>query len=121
LDVPTLKNVKMATETLELLNFGPTKQQLVLNRADDKVGLTADKVESTLGMKIVASIPSSPEVAASTNAGNPIVRCSPRHPVSQAVTALARQLLPAEDLAADQRNGRGAVSPRRSLLRRSGR
>jgi pilus assembly protein CpaE len=121
LDVPTLKNVKMATETLELLNFGPTKQQLVLNRADDKVGLTADKVEATLGMKIVASIPSSPEVAASTNAGNPIVRSSPRHPVSQAVTALARQLLPTEDLAADQRNGHGAVSPRRSLLRRSGR
>ena len=41
LDVPTLKNVKVAVETLDLLNFPRPQRHLVLNRADDKVGLTA--------------------------------------------------------------------------------
>ena len=40
LDVPTLKNVKVAVETLDLLNFPKPRRRLVLNRADDKVGLT---------------------------------------------------------------------------------
>src|SRR5680860_1913772 len=73
LDVPTLKNVKIAVETLDLLNFPVGKRHLVLNRADDKVGLSADKVESTLGMKIAHSIPTSAQVANATNAGEPIV------------------------------------------------
>jgi pilus assembly protein CpaE len=120
LDVPTLKNVKMATETLSLLNFGPDKQRLILNRADDKVGLTADKVASTLGMEILASIPSSAEVATSTNAGNPITRSSPKHPVSQAMTALARELVPG-DQAAPGAPGAPPRKARGSLLRRNGR
>jgi pilus assembly protein CpaE len=125
LDVPTLKNVKMATETLDLLNLGPDRRRLVLNRADDKVGLSADKVESTLNMRILKSIPSSSEVATSTNAGDPITRSSPRHPVSQAITALARGLLSEQDQVREPETSEGkrraAVSGRRSLLRRNGR
>ena len=49
LDVPTLKNVKIAVETLDLLNFPKPRRRLVLNRADDKVGLSPDEVEGTLG------------------------------------------------------------------------
>ncbi len=49
LDVPTLKNVKVAVETLDLLNFPKPRRRLILNRADDKVGLTPEKVETTLG------------------------------------------------------------------------
>jgi hypothetical protein len=52
LDVPTLKNVKIACETLDLLNFPKPRRHLVLNRADDKVGLAPEKVETTLDMKI---------------------------------------------------------------------
>ena len=123
LDVPTLKNVKMVTETLELLNFPASKRRLLLNRADDKVGLTADKVESTLNMKILKAIPGSPDVPSSTNAGEPILRSSPRHPVSQAVTALARELIREPESTADEAETKrhAAVPARRGLLRRSGR
>src|SRR3954470_10618440 len=89
LDVPTLKNVKVAVETLDLLNFPKPKRHLVLNRADDKVGLTADKVESTLGMTVGAAIPTSNQVAHATNSGEPIVLAQPKHPVSQAIKKLA--------------------------------
>jgi len=117
LDVPTLKNVKVAVETLDLLNFPRPRRHLVLNRADDKVGLTPDKVESTLGMSIAAAIPTSSQVAHATNSGEPIISAQPRHNVSQAINALARSL-------ATSTNGVKAGSrpspatAKRSLLRR---
>jgi pilus assembly protein CpaE len=89
LDVPTLKNVKIACETLDLLNFPKPRRHLVLNRADDKVGLSPEKVETTLDMKIVQAIPTSAEVANATNAGEPITASQPRHAVSQAFKRLA--------------------------------
>ena len=39
LDVPTLKNVKVALETLEMLDIARDHRHLLLNRADDNVGL----------------------------------------------------------------------------------
>src|SRR4051794_12976454 len=124
LDVPTLKNVKVAVETLDLLNFSKSSRHLVLNRADDRVGLTAEKVESTLGMKIAASIPTSSQVAHATNSGEPITSAQPRHAVSHAVTALARNLSgPATGAASvpSRTTKSRATSPKRSLLRRNGR
>jgi pilus assembly protein CpaE len=123
LDVPTLKNVKIAAETLDLLNFPKSRRRLILNRADDKVGLSPDKVESTLDMKIQASIPTSPEVANATNSGDPIVSSNPRHPVSLAVEALANQLSGGalSSVTHSAPGARAATPPKRGLLRRQGR
>ena len=52
LDVPTLKNVKVAVETFDALHIARDNRHLVLNRADDEVGITADKVEGILGMTV---------------------------------------------------------------------
>jgi len=124
LDVPTLKNVKVAVETLDLLNFPKPRRRLVLNRADDKVGLTPDKVESTLGMTISAPIPTSSQVAHATNSGEPIISAQPRHPVSQAINKLARSIAATgatpEGIPAAGAHGRPST-PKRSLLRRNGR
>ncbi len=122
LDVPTLKNVKIAAETLDLLNFPKSRRRLILNRADDKVGLSPEKVESTLDMKIQASIPTSPEVANATNSGEPIMSSNPRHPVSLAVELLANELggSAAEGIHAGS-PPRSTNPPKRGLLRRQGR
>ena len=121
LDVPTLKNVKIAVETLDLLNFPKARRHLVLNRADDKVGLSPEEVESTLGMKIGASIPTSSQVANATNSGEPITSAIPKHPVSVAVTNLGRTVT----TAAPAQEGASAASParvqKRGLLRRNSR
>lgn len=123
LDVPTLKNVKIAAETLDLLNFPNSRRRLILNRADDKVGLSPDKVESTLNMRIQASIPTSPEVANATNSGEPIMSSNPRHPVSQAVEALATELSGGVAAAAKSTSAapgsRVATPAKRGLLRRN--
>jgi len=92
LDVPTLKNVKVALETLDLLSIAVGHRHLVLNRADDQVGIGPEKVEQILGMKVTAPIPSSLEVAAATNLGKPIVLSNPEHPAALQFRALAREL-----------------------------
>ena len=85
LDVPTLKNVKVAIETLDLLNIAVDHRHLVLNRADDAVGLDDSKVEQILSMPVSVPIPTSIEVAAATNSGTPIVLSNPNHPASRAL------------------------------------
>lgn len=121
LDVPTLKNVKVAVETLDLLNFPLPKRHLVLNRADDKVGLTADKVEHTLGMTIAAAIPTSSQVAHATNSGEPITSAQPKHAVSVAITALARRVAAGVDTVPKPGAAGHSRSSKRSVLRRGGR
>jgi len=122
LDVPTLKNVKIACETLDLLNFPKPRRHLVLNRADDKVGLAPEKVETTLDMKIAQAIPTSPEVANATNAGEPITSSHPKHPVSLALNRLADRVTSGAVAGAssDQpdKSKRAASTPKRGLLRR---
>ena len=122
LDVPTLKNVKIAVETLDLLNFPVARRSLILNRADDKVGLTSDKVESTLGLKISRSIPTSPQVANATNSGEPIAaslpgtrsaRRSPPWPRTCSLRGRGHPLHRPE--------GTHASPPKRGLLRRNSR
>lgn len=92
LDVPTLKNVKVALETLDLLNIAQGHRHLVLNRADDAVGLDNGKVEQILGLPVITPIPSSTDIAAATNAGRPIVLASPDHAASRAFRQLAAHL-----------------------------
>ncbi len=83
LDVPTLKNVKVALDTLEMLSIGRGHRHLLLNRADDAVGIDAQKVESILGMDISTQITTSIDIAASTNSGVPILTSTPQPPVQR--------------------------------------
>src|SRR6478672_5009608 len=92
LDVPTLKNVKVALDTLEMLNIGRGHRYLLLNRADDSVGIGAEKVETILGMNVASQISTSIDIAAATNAGTPIIAASPNHPSSLAFRNLSALL-----------------------------
>jgi pilus assembly protein CpaE len=92
LDVPTLKNVKVAVETLDMLHIATDRRHLLLNRADDAVGINADKVEGILGMEVAAEVRTSLDVAAATNAGRPILLADPDHQMSVAIRRLATKL-----------------------------
>ena len=89
LDVPTLKNVKVALETMDMLNIARGHRHLFLNRADDEVGIGVDKVESILGMPVSAHARSAMDIVAATNSGTPIVTSQPNHPASRAYNELA--------------------------------
>ena len=92
-DIPALKNLKIALETLTLLNYPREQSLLVLNRSQPKAGITAEEVSTTLGMPIVAMVPSSADIPASVNRGEPIVISDPRHPCSRGLTSLAHCVL----------------------------
>jgi pilus assembly protein CpaE len=87
LDIPALKNLKLTLETLDLIGFSRDRLKIVLNRSDSKVGLALAEVEKTLKAPIVAQIPSSRDVPASTNRGVAIVSDEPKNPVSLAIRA----------------------------------
>jgi pilus assembly protein CpaE len=89
LDVPTLKNVKVALETMDMLNIARGHRHLLLNRADAEVGIGVDKVENILGMPVSAEVQSAMDIVAMTNAGTPIVTAQPQHPASRAFSRLA--------------------------------
>lgn len=92
LDVPTLKNVRVALETLETLGIARGHRHLLLNRADEAVGIGPEKVEAILGLSVSTQVATSTDIAAATNAGTPIVVGKPDHPSSAAVRELAAQL-----------------------------
>ena len=85
LDIPALKNLKLTLETLDLIGYPRDRLKIVLNRSDSKVGLSLSEVEKTLRAPIVAQIPSSRDVPASTNRGVAIVSDDPKSPVSIAI------------------------------------
>ncbi|MDQ3822737.1 MAG: AAA family ATPase, partial [Actinomycetota bacterium] len=71
LDVPTLKNVRLSLQTLELLSFPTQRISFVLNRANSKVGMSKKEVEGALGVKITYEVPSDRAVPLAVNRGNP--------------------------------------------------
>ncbi|GAC1609353.1 MAG: hypothetical protein NVS3B26_10180 [Mycobacteriales bacterium] len=87
LDIPALKNLKLALETLDLLSYPREKWLIALNRADSKVGLSQADVEKTLKASFTLEIPSSRSVSASINRGVPLMLDEPNHPVSRAIRA----------------------------------
>jgi pilus assembly protein CpaE len=109
LDVPTLKNVRLALQTLELLAFPQNRIRVVLNRANSKVGMKRGEVEGALAVKIRFEVPSDRAVPIAVNRGNPAVLAESGADFSKAIREMAKGLQPAE----------AAKSQKRGLFRRS--
>jgi pilus assembly protein CpaE len=90
LDVPTLKNVRLALQTLELLSFPTNHIRFVLNRANTKVGLTKREIEAALKMEISHELPSDRVVPVCVNRGNPATLAETGSDYAKAVIALAK-------------------------------
>lgn len=89
LDVPSVKNLKLALQTFTKLGIGRERIHLVLNRADSKVGLRLQEVEKSLGTQIDVAIPSSRDVPLSINQGAPLALESKRSAVVASIQKLA--------------------------------
>jgi pilus assembly protein CpaE len=108
LDVPTLKNVRLALQTLELLAFPQNRIRVVLNRANSKVGMKRSEVEGALDVKVRFEVPSDRAVPIAVNRGNPAVLAESGADFSKAIREMAKGLQPAE----------AAKSNKRGLFRR---
>ena len=94
LDVPTLKNVRLAMQTLELLSFPASRVRYVMNRANTNVGLKTREVETALKVKIAHELPSDGTVPLTVNRGNPAVLAEPRCDFAKSIGQLAKLVLP---------------------------
>ncbi len=94
LDVPTLKNVKLALQTLEMLSFPRDRIKIVLNRANSKVGMKPSEVDDALGMKVQHLVPSDRVVPLSVNRGKPAVLAEESADFSKALRVLAKAVTP---------------------------
>ena len=89
LDIPAVKNLRVAMDTLDVLGSPRDARVIVLNRADAKVGLRPDDVETVIKTPIAVNIPNSLTVPASINRGVPIVLDDPKGAVAVALRQLA--------------------------------
>jgi pilus assembly protein CpaE len=112
LDVPSIKNLRLTLQTMELLHFPKSRIRVVINRADSKVGLRLPDVEKLLSSPVDTTIPSSRSVPLSVNKGSPIMLEEPKGPVADSIRRVAALLT-------DPQPGRSKQKQRRSLFARS--
>jgi pilus assembly protein CpaE len=110
LDVPTIKNVRLSLQTLELLSFPPDRIRVVLNRANSKVGMQRKEVESALEMGVRYEIPSDRAVPLAVNRGNPAVLADGKSEFSRAVKELAKSLVTAQAAAKERKKFLAALA-----------
>jgi pilus assembly protein CpaE len=106
LDVPTLKNLRLALQTLDLLSFPKQRVNIVLNRSNSKVGMKPNEVEGALGMKVSYEVPSDRAVPLAVNRGNPVVLAEESADVSRAIKAMAKEMFRAPKEGADGKKRR---------------
>src|SRR3954469_19899254 len=103
LDVPTLKNVRLSLQTLELLAFPQNRIRVVLNRANSKVGMQAGEVEVALDVKFRFELPSDGKVPLAVNRGTPLVLADDKADFSRAMREMAKGLSPTEAVKVQKR------------------
>jgi len=93
MDIPSIKNLKIGMQTLQLQAIAGPKLKLVLNHANAKVKLDVKEIERVLGLSANFAIPDDIAVPISVNAGHPVVVDEPKAPVSRALDCIAESLL----------------------------
>jgi pilus assembly protein CpaE len=101
MDVPTIKNVRLSLQTLELLSFPSERIRVVLNRANSNVGINRGEVDRALETKVQFDLPSDRAVPLAVNRGTPVVLSDGGADFSRAMEKVARELLASDQPAAN--------------------
>ncbi|MGF1618561.1 MAG: CpaE family protein [Acidimicrobiia bacterium] len=89
MDLPSVKNAKLALDTLRLLKFSTGAVSLVMNRSNSRSKLDNKEIEAALKISIDAAVPSDALVAASVNEGRPVVESEPKSKVARGLETVA--------------------------------
>lgn len=109
MDVSSVRSMRKEIEALDRMGMVAARRHFVLNRADAKVGLTAGDIEEAIGLKAMASVPSSRSVPLSMNRGAPVIHAEPRSPVARALQLLVDSF--DREVAAEAPSGAGDARP----------
>ncbi|MCP3974676.1 MAG: AAA family ATPase [bacterium] len=96
MDLPSVKNAKLALDTLRLIKFPFEKIKLVLNRVNSKARLDIDELERSLGLEVQAAVSSDKLVPRAVNEGEPVVSLYPRSRVARDLRSVAKLVVDGE-------------------------
>lgn len=105
MDIPSIKNLKIGMQTLDLLSLAGDKLRLVLNRANARVGLDVKELEKALGMKAEFPVPSDIAVPQAVNRGVPVVIDNPKSPAARALEQIAEAFLGDHEVSREHASG----------------
>jgi pilus assembly protein CpaE len=115
LDALSLKNAKLALDTLARMGYDRERIRVILNRADTNVGISLADTATIIGRAPDVLVPSHRDVTRSVNAGEVIVLASRRSEAARAFRGLADMLIALKHPEAE------VAKPKRRGLRRKGR
>jgi pilus assembly protein CpaE len=98
-DVPSMKNVRLALQTLDLLGFPVDRVALVANRSGMPGGASTSEVAETIGRQIRFVLPEDSAVPSSINSGIPAAIFDPRSRFASAVKEIVGEIMKSESLA----------------------
>ncbi|MBV5349784.1 hypothetical protein JZU71_01070, partial [bacterium] len=95
LDLPAVKNAKLALEILQSLGYAEEKLQLVINSVHSDGGIEPREVQESLKKDVVITLPTDGKtVVNSINKGIPFIITQPESLLAQKILALADKLAP---------------------------
>lgn len=93
LDLPSVKNVRLALDTMERVGIGQDKIKVVLNRVNSEGALDKNLALKTINHQVIAELPSDGKcVMNALNKGVPFIIDSPTAEISRAVNRLAEAI-----------------------------
>jgi pilus assembly protein CpaE len=101
LEMPCIKNIKLFLELTELLEYPAEKVLLVLNKADNRLGIRVENVEENIQHKVALQIANAAhEMTLAINQGVPLVIEKRGHQTAKDIFALANLITNARAAAA---------------------
>jgi pilus assembly protein CpaE len=94
-DVPAIRSVRIALETLDLLELDLPDVRILMNRAGADVGLDSEDIEQILRREIAYTVPSDRAVPLSINRGRPVTSDDPGSPAARSLAEVSRSLVAA--------------------------
>jgi pilus assembly protein CpaE len=105
-EIPSLKNLRLTLDMLDMLDYDRQNRSVVLNRADPKVGLSVADAETAIKMAISAQLPATQDTPASINRGVPLAASDPKHAFSVAIRAFADKAITDSTVVTTERRSR---------------
>lgn len=93
-EIPAVKNAKTFFDVAEQLDYSPSKITLVLNKYDQRVGISADAIRNSISYPITSKIPMDSQVTGNAvNQGVPFVLNQSRTDVGREVIQLTSKMI----------------------------
>ncbi len=114
LDLPSVRNMSVFLSTLDRLKIDTDNLRLVLNKAEEDVGIDIDQVTKLFPQGFESILPYAKEVSRSINLGMPVMAASPEAEISRLMAGGMKLILP-KDL---QERITEETAPKKTGLRR---